>query len=305
LREAERTALRHGLRFPLDRGGNYALPVAVDGKRRVISTPDTFEPLIDPVDHPRPRTFAFRGNELLVREADAALPEPGALAQWPLDPANTFAVGLWDGVYCRAAWVPRDAPAPAAHAFRPMRSLFGRVDEDMLAVAGRAFQIADWARTHRFCGACGKPMSKAKGERAMKCECGHLAYPRISPAMMTLVRRQGAILLARNVAVPAGGRMSALAGFLEPGESIEDAVHREVREEVGLEVRDLRYFASQSWPYPHSLMIAFTAEYAGGEIRCDPAEIAEARWFGAGDALPELSPRQSISRALIDAHLPK
>ena len=98
--------------------------------------------------------------------------------------------------------------------------------------------------------------------------------------------------------------MSALAGFLEPGESIEDAIHREVREEVGIDVKDPRYFASQSWPYPHALMIAFTAEYAGGELRCEPKEIAEARWFGPGDALPELSPSQSISRALIDANLP-
>jgi NAD+ diphosphatase len=148
-------------------------------------------------------------------------------------------------------------------------------------------------------------MSRAPGERAMKCACGHVAYPRIAPAMMVLVKRGPAILLARNVAVPAGGRMSALAGFLEPGESIEEAIHREVREEVGIEVTSLRYFASQSWPYPHSLMIAFTAEYAGGELRCDPAEIAEARWFGPGDALPELSPGQSISRALIDANLPR
>ena len=97
----------------------------------------------------------------------------------------------------------------------------------------------------------------------MKCACGHTAYPRVSPAMMVLVKKGPAILLARNIAVPAGGRMSALAGFVESGESIEDAIHREVREEVGLEVEGLRYFASQSWPFPHSLMIAFTAEYAG------------------------------------------
>ncbi|MGZ5104875.1 MAG: NAD(+) diphosphatase, partial [Usitatibacter sp.] len=135
--------------------------------------------------------------------------------------------------------------------------------------------------------------------------CGHTAYPRIAPAMMALVKKGPAILLARNVAVPAGGRMSALAGFLEPGESVEDAVHREVHEEVGLFVKDLRYFASQSWPFPGSLMVAFTAEYAGGEIKVDPAEIAEARWFGPGDALPELPPTQSISRALIEANLPR
>jgi NAD+ diphosphatase len=271
----------------------------------MIVTPASFEPLVEPVEHAAPVTFAFRGNELLIRESDAALPEAGALSRLALEDGNVHPVGLWDGRYCRAAWLPREAVAPEGHLFKGLRALFGRLDEPTLAVAGRAFQVADWARTHRFCGACGAPMARAPGERAMKCACGHVAYPRISPAMMVLVKRGPAILLARNVAVPAGGRMSALAGFLEPGESIEDAVHREVREEVGLEVKDLRYFASQSWPYPHSLMIAFTAEYAGGELRCDPAEIAEARWFGPGDALPELSPKQSVSRALIDAHLPK
>jgi NAD+ diphosphatase len=270
----------------------------------VITTPESFVPLYEPAERENVLTFAFRGNELLVREPDSALPDEAAGSALALDEAAIHPVGLWNGAYCRAAWLPKDAAPPEGHAFRGLRSLFARVDEPLLAVAGRAFQIADWARTHRFCGACGQPMGRAPGERAMKCACGHVAYPRISPAMMVLVKRGPAILLARNVAVPAGGRMSALAGFLEPGESIEEAIHREVREEVGLEVADLRYFASQSWPYPHSLMIAFTAEYAGGELSCDPAEIAEARWFGPGDPLPELSPRQSISRALIDANLP-
>ena len=271
----------------------------------MIVTPADFSPLLDPVEHEAPLTFAFRGNELLVREADAAVAGRDVLDALSIEGINVHPVGLWNGSYCRAAWVPKETPPPAGHAFKGLRSLFSRLDEPMLAVAGRAFQIADWARTHRFCGACGQPMSRAKGERAMKCACGHVAYPRISPAMMVLVKRGRSILLARNVAVPAGGRMSALAGFLEPGESIEEAIHREVREEVGIEVKDPRYFASQSWPYPHSLMIAFTAEYAGGELKCDPAEIAEARWFAPGDALPELSPGQSISRALIDANLPK
>jgi NAD+ diphosphatase len=105
------------------------------------------------------------------------------------------------------------------------------------------------------------------------------------------------------VAAPAG-RFSALAGFVEPGETVEEAIHREVREEVGIEVKDLRYFASQSWPFPGQLMLAFTAEYAGGELALDPAEIGEARWIGPGDALPDLPPPQTISRALIDANLP-
>ena len=272
----------------------------------MIVTPPSFTSLVAPVAHDNPRTFAFRGNEVLVRERDLALPDAAMLKTFDLEPSQVLPVGLLDKEYCCAASLPPDAKAPAGFVFKGLRSMFGRMDEATLAVAGRAFQIADWARTHQFCGACGTRMLKADGERAMKCPaCGHVAYPRIAPAMMVLVKKGDAILLARNVAVPAGGRMSALAGFLEPGESVEDAIHREVREEVGLEVKDLRYFASQSWPFPGSLMIAFTAEYAGGELVLDPAEIAEARWFGPGDALPELSPRQSISRALIDANLPR
>jgi NAD+ diphosphatase len=271
----------------------------------VIVTPPGFRPLCAPMQHPQQRTFAFRGAELLVREADAGLPEPAVLQHLPIDPSRIHPVGLLDAVYWSTAWVPRDAVAPPGYAFKGLRSLFGRMDDGLVAIAGRAFQIADWARTHQFCGVCAQPMTMTAGERAMKCACGHVAYPRISPAMMTLVRRGEAILLARSVAVPPGGRMSALAGFLEPGESVEDAIHREVREEVGIDVRDIRYFGSQSWPFPNSLMIAFTAEYAGGEIRVDTTEIAEARWFGPHDPLPELSPPFSISRALIDANLPR
>jgi len=271
----------------------------------LIVTPSTFRSLLAPVAHDAPRTFVFRAGELLLRESDLALPDPAVVEALAVGPEDVFPVGIYGKEYCATAWVARDAKPPQGFVFKGLRSLFGRLDEETLAIAGRAFQIADWARNHRFCGACGKPMARVAGERAMKCACGHTAYPRIAPAMMVLVRKAGAILLARNVAVPAGGRMSALAGFLEPGESVEEAVHREVHEEVGLFVKDLRYFGSQSWPFPGSLMIAFTAEYAGGEIRVEPTEIAEARWFGPGDALPELPPPQSISRALIAAHMPR
>ena len=241
---------------------------------------------------------------MLLREDDLALPDAAAFEALGADPANVLPVGLYDGAYCRAAWLARDAAPPSGFAFTGLRTLFGRLDEAALAVAGRAFQIADWARSNRYCGACGRPMARHPGERAMKCACGHVAYPRISPAMMVLVKRGPDLLLARNVAAPPG-RFSALAGFVEPGESVEEAIHREVREEVGVEVGELRYFASQSWPFPGSLMIAFTAEYASGEVRPDQREIAEARWFLPGDALPELSPHQSISRALIEANLPR
>lgn len=267
----------------------------------MIATPPAFTVLLEPRDHPAPLTFAFRGDEILSPEGGFALPDEAACRVNGIDPSATLPVGLLGEAYCRAATLPREAIPAAGYRLKPLRSFFGAVDEGLLAVAGRAKQVAEWARTHRFCGACGTATQRLPGERAMKCPaCGHAAYPRVSPAMMVLVRRGPAILLARHARGP---RWSALAGFLEAGESIEEAVHREVREEVGLEVKDLRYFASQSWPFPHSLMCAFTAEYAGGELAPDEAEIDEARWFGPGDALPELAPPQSVARALIDANL--
>ena len=169
----------------------------------------------------------------------------------------------------------------------------------MLALAGRAFQIVEWDRSHQFCGRCGTATCDKVGERAKECPaCGHIVYPRVSPAMMVLVTRGQELLLARAKRFPQA-MYSALAGFVEPGESIEDCVHREVREEVGVEVDALRYVASQSWPFPHSLMIAYTAEYVAGEVRPCDDEIADARWF-AIDALPQLPSPVSISRVLID-----
>jgi NAD+ diphosphatase len=270
----------------------------------VLVTPPSFRPLVAPADHLEPITVVFRGGELLVRGGDASLPNGRDSAALGLDPGCIHPVGLLDQTYYCAAFVPADTPDANGFAFTGLRKLWGRMDEAVLALAGRGFQIAEWARTNQFCGACGSPMTRLPGERAMKCaNCGYSAYPRISPAMMVLVKKEGAILLAHNAAAPKG-RMSALAGFVEPGESIEETIHREVFEEVGLQVKDLRYFGSQSWPFPHSLMIAFTAEYAGGEITLHDQEIDEARWFGPGDTLPTLSPSQSISRALIDANLP-
>lgn len=269
----------------------------------MIATPPDFVPLLEPRDDPAVLTFAFRGDEILAPEGGFALRGAGACEANGIPAEATVPVGLPDGLYCRALALPRDAVAAPGHAFHPLRSFFGAIDDGLLAVAGRAKQVAEWSRTHRFCGVCGSATVRLPGERAMKCtHCGHAAYPRVSPAMMVLVKRGPAILLARHARGP---RWSALAGFLEAGESLEDAIHREVQEEVGLEVTDLAYFASQSWPFPHSLMVAFTAEFAGGELRPDLTEIAEARWFGRGDTLPELALPQSVARALIDANLPR
>jgi len=139
-----------------------------------------------------------------------------------------------------------------------------------------------------------------QNEFAMVCPaCSLLAYPRISPAVMVLVRRGDELLLGRSPHFRPG-MFSALAGFVEAGETIEHCAAREVREEVGVEIANLRYFRSQPWPFPDSLMIAFFADYVGGEITPDPSEIEAAGWFPLS-ALPPLPDYPSIARHLIDA----
>lgn len=269
----------------------------------MLQTPASFIPLLTRQSHPDPLTFLFHQGRLLVCEPDLALPSASLLAQLDVDPERLQPLGLWNGRYCQAGWLENESLPPGL-AWRGLRSLFGILDDQLLGLAARASQIAEWARTHRFCGACASPMLLAAGERCFKCvACGHMAYPRISPAMMVLIKKGDAVLLAMHLHSPSK-RFSPLAGFLEAGESIEEAVHREVAEEVGLRVHNLQYFGSQSWPFPHSLMIAFTAEYLDGEIRLDQNELAEARWFGPGDEWPARVPHVSISNLLVDAHRP-
>jgi NAD+ diphosphatase len=270
----------------------------------MLQTPANFTPLMTPPALAGDaHSFVFNQGRLLVREPELKLPNAAAIAR--LDLPNPFQpVGLLNGRYYQAGWSDSDAlPAPG-YAWRGLRTLFGTMDEAQLGLAGRASQIAEWARTHRFCGGCGSPMQRAPSERCFVCKrCGHLAYPRISPAMMVLIRRGDSVLLALHKGSPYQ-RFTPLAGFLEAGESVEEAVHREVFEEVGLKVGNLAYFASQSWPFPHSLMLAFTADYVSGEIRVDADEISEARWFGPDDEWPERIAHISISTIMIDAHRP-
>jgi NAD+ diphosphatase len=248
------------------------------------------------------RRFVFRGSDVLVGET-GALPDETVIGTYGASLSEPEDVGALGDVGYVVHFVPSTAEPPRGYRFQGIRSLWSLWDEPQVAVAVRAFQLQNWARTHRFCGACGAATERIPNERGIKCPaCGFCAYPRISPAMMVLITRGDAMLLASNVNFPPN-RYSALAGFLEIGENIEDAVHREVMEEVGLRVKNLRYFASQSWPFPHSLMIAFNAEYESGDIRVDPNEIRHAQWFGPNDPLPDLPPHLSIARALVDSHL--
>ena len=267
-----------------------------------MGTPAGFEPgvAMPAALPPDALCFAWREDKILVRASDnPTLPTLEDLRVAGIDGARHY-LGPLDGVACVALRCASDAPEPAGWQWRGLRSLFFLLPDAQVSLAGRAFQITEWDRSHQFCGRCGSPTRDKRSERAKECPaCGYVVYPRMSPAMMVLVTRGRELLLARANRFPTA-MYSALAGFVEAGESIEDCVHREVREEVGVEVHKLRYFASQSWPFPHSLMIAYTAEYAGGEMRPCDDEIADAQWFRY-DALPQMPASISISRRLIEA----
>lgn len=264
---------------------------------------DTYIPLVTPPerrDEPA-LWFAFRKAEILVLKGEdrPALPQCLELAEHGLDPQRRQYLGLYEGKHCFAVEIHESQPLPKGWATLGLRDLFGLVETTLAALSGRAYQLLEWDRNHQYCSRCGTQTEPRTDERARSCPaCGFTSYPPVSPAIMILVTHRGKLLLARKPAFPQG-RFSALAGFVEPGETLEDTVIRETREEVGVEVKSIRYFGSQPWPFPHSLMIAFTAEYAGGEIRPDGVEIEEARWFDPGE-LPKLPPPISISRRLID-----
>jgi NAD+ diphosphatase len=210
-------------------------------------------------------------------------------------------LGLLDGVPCYLEDVPDHVDEGI---FTDLFSLFSQVGETEWFVAGRAVQIADWSRTHQFCGRCGAKTEHNDIDRAMKCgTCGLLAFPRLAPATIMLITRNAGTeaLLARGVRFR-GPMYSALAGFVEPGETLEECVAREVKEEVGIEITNIRYVSSQPWPFPHSLMLGFRADYAGGELVLDPSEIVDAQWYSR-DNLPPIPPGISIARKLIDAWL--
>lgn len=267
--------------------------------------PPEYAAVIAPPQPPPERSlwFVFRSGRLLV----AAAPSPPELPRCnsPKDlgiiPQRTQYLGVLAGEHCFSAEAGSGAEAPAGWAWQGLRSLFGALAEAQFALAGRALQIVEWDRTHQHCGACGSGTVAKTAERSRECPaCGLTVYPRLAPAVMCLVRRgKRELLLARSPRFPSG-MYSALAGFVEPGETLEQCLMREVHEEVGVRVANLRYFASQPWPFPHSLMIAFHADYDSGELRIDGAEIEDANWFKV-EKLPQLPATISIARKLIDA----
>lgn len=169
---------------------------------------------------------------------------------------------------------------------------------EMFEYTARAYQVALFLKTHQFCGQCGERMALVDWELATQCiPCKHRCYPRISPVVIVAIRKQDKILLAQGKR-STSGFYSVLAGFVESGETLEQAVHREVFEEVGIKVKNLKYQQSQPWPFPHTLMVGFQAEYDSGEINICEDEILAADWFSLDD-MPQTPPTQTISGQLI------
>ncbi len=207
-------------------------------------------------------------------------------------------MGLLGGQACFAV----EVEGPRTEAFANLRMNIQNIDRTLFNLAGRALQMCDWYRSHQFCGRCGQATHESERDRSTVCSgCKLNFYPRLSPSIIVLVHKGDDVLLGRNQMFPEG-LFSTLAGFVEPGESIEETVIREVKEEVGVNVGNLNYCGSQPWPFPNSLMLGFHAEYQSGEIVLQEDEIAEAGWFPCTE-LPLIPGKFAISRWLIDEYL--
>ncbi len=246
------------------------------------------------------RWFLFVQDRLVLVKEDNRLqiPDTATLARLELHPHRASLLGYLDMTPCFVGELTQpDLLLPLQ--LIDLREAHGVIAEHDYGVAGYAAQILHWDRTSQFCPVCATPTEQVPDDRAKRCPtCTFLQYPRISPAIIVLVYRDGQVLLTRKSTWPRN-RYSLIAGFVEPGESLEACVQREVAEEAGIRVATIRYLGSQPWPFPHQLMIGFLAQYAGGELVLDATELEHAAWFDL-DALPELPPPHSIARRILE-----
>ncbi len=261
-----------------------------------------FEPSAAPMDNSDALAFVFVGDRLvLARDSE----RPLTLAEAESSGLVLLDMAPLGRVNGRAAVVALTRePLPEGFSAKVVRRLFGRLPLEAIAVAAYASQIAHFIDTYRFCGRCAGKMVPSATERLTRCEaCKRDVYPRVSPCIIILVEDGSRILLTRAAHFPEG-MYGLVAGFVEPGESLEACAKREVMEETGVHIRDVRYVASQPWPFPSQLMVGFTATYESGDLKVDTHELEDANWFEL-DALPQIPPPLSIARHLIDLHLEK
>lgn len=248
------------------------------------------------------RWLPFRENSIVVQsqECVTALIADSIEARTAFGCCPHLLLGTLNGISYVTCTAPLEATLPDDWRAIDVRKLYELVPEEEWLLAGYASQILHWERTSRFCPLCGSPTKPMQKEWMRECEsCGHTRFPQVSPAVLILVH-DGAdrILLAHKPGW--GQRYSILAGFVLPGESLEECVQRETDEEAGLRVTDLEYVGSQPWPFPHQLMIGFNARYLAGDIEIDADELDHAAWFNASE-LPPLPSPMSLSRQMIDA----
>lgn len=256
-------------------------------------------------DVPGTKALVFVGKRLLLRRSDEGLRLPtleeleADLGRPRLEAGQVDVRISITRSSVRTFGFLDDEPVPEGYRLDGLRVAFHSLDEADFRVAGAARQKVQWRLTTRYCTACASHLEADAGHEALRCmSCSRLHFPPVSPAVIVLVQREGMALLGRSPRFEPGV-YSTLAGFVEPGESLEECVHREVAEEVGVRVTNLRYFGSQPHPFPHSLMVGFVADWLEGDIRIDEEEIEDARWF-TPDALPVLPHPMSIARALIE-----
>lgn len=245
-----------------------------------------------------PRVYLVIAEDRLLCDAQGELMLLGAkdLPTWR-EERSAYVLGLWGSQI--VAVLPRQTQRIiTSRQWLPLRSQLGLIDEALFALAGRGLQLERWSREHRFCGNCGNSTQLMGHGQAYCCPvCDLQFYPRIAPCMITLVTRGSYCLLAKH-AHKARPFYTALAGFVEPGESAEQTVHREVWEEVRLRLHQPVYFRSQPWPFPGQLMLGFHAEYREGEIQVDQDEIVKAHWWHYR-TLPQVPPPQTLAGQLV------
>lgn len=245
--------------------------------------------------------FLFDSGKLYVQSdgMNVKIPYFSISKLIPNEIVRTQYLGLLDGKACYCGEISAAHASLLESDYFDLRSLFGILEDDLFLLAGRAYQILNWDHHHQYCGRCATSMIQKEDERAKFCpKCNLIVYPGISPAVITAIIKGNEILLAHATHF-AGNMYSAIAGFVEPGETLEETVKREVYEEVGLRIKNIKYFGNQPWPFPNSLMIAFTSEYESGEISVDGNEISQAGWYTVHN-LPQIPGRISIARQLID-----